>query len=135
MRRFSCAVTVAALTILPTTTAVAHTRRHNNSLQAWCATHADTLPYANLIRQTLPPIMTRVSCCESHGKPGAGRQHSSKGLLQVHWGANGPALRHAGIAHTAADLYRPAVNVRAARLVLDTQGLRAWNPSRHCWGV
>lgn len=133
MRRLSRALIIAALTILPTTPAVARTQ--HNSLRAWCNTHADTLPYASLIRQSLPSIMVRVSCCESHGKPGAGRQHSSKGLLQVHWGANGADLRRAGIAHTAADLYRPAVNIRAAGYVLDTQGLRAWNPSRHCWGA
>lgn len=105
-----------------------------NTLRSWCASHADQLPYAGLIRQHLPAVLVRVSCCESQGKPGAGRHHSSKGLLQVNWGANGAALRRAGIAHSASDLYVPSVNVRAAAFVLRTQGLQAWNPSRRCWG-
>ena len=103
------------------------------SLRAWCASHADQLPYAGLIRQHLPAVMTRVSCCESNGKSGAGQHHASKGLLQVNWAANGPALRRAGIAYSAGDLYVPSVNVRAAAYVLRTQGLTAWNPSRRCW--
>lgn len=107
-----------------------------SSLRAWCGKVHNELPHAEAIRATFPeaPIMTRVSCCESKGNPRARSRTQDYGLGQVHWPVWGRALRTLGIADTPTDLYDPDTGIAAMRLVYNEQGLRAWRPSRGCWG-
>lgn len=107
-----------------------------SSLRAWCGKVHNELPHAEMIRETFPeaPIMTRVSCCESKGNPRARSRTQDYGLGQVHWPVWGRALREVDIAQHPTDLLDPGTGVSAMRFVYDVQGLRAWRPSRGCWG-
>lgn len=130
MKRLVLAALITAGTLTPVAPAGA------SSLRAWCAKVHNELPHADMIRWTFPeaPIMTRVSCCESQGNPRARSRTHDYGLGQVHWPVWGRALRSVDIAHHPTDLYDPGTGVSAMRYVYDVQGLRAWRPSRGCWG-
>ncbi len=77
--------------------------------------------------------MVRVSCCESQGNPRAVSRTGDYGLGQVNWRSWARALRAQGIAEQPRDLLVPDAGIAAMRIVYDTQGLRAWKPSRGCW--
>lgn len=130
MKRLVLAALITAATLTPVAPANA------SSLRTWCAKVHNELPHADMIRWTFPeaPIMTRVSCCESQGNPRARSRTHDYGLGQVHWPVWGRALRSVDIAHHPTDLYDPGTGVSAMRYVYDVQGLRAWRPSRGCWG-
>ena len=123
------ATILVAGTLIPATSSSAQT------LRAWCGSNAHLLEHAPDIRETFPdaPVMVRVSCCESKGDPTAVSRTGDYGLGQVNWRAWARTLRAEGIAQQPADLLDPDAGIAAMRLVYDTQGLRAWKPSRRCW--
>lgn len=144
-RRLLLAVTVIAAALLVTALLTivlcaleipAHAYGPDGNLRRWCRTTADQLDHAPAIRQAFPdaPVMVRVSCCESMGDPAAvNRRSGDWGLGQIHWSSWRRALTDAGIANTPQQLLDPTIGIAAMRYVYDTQGLRAWRPSRRCW--
>ena len=129
MKRTLIAAVIVAGTLTPTTSSTAQT------LRAWCGNNAHLLEHAPDIREEFPdaPVMVRVSCCESQGNPRAISRTGDYGLGQVNWRSWARALRTLGIADQPRDLLVPDAGIAAMRLVFDTQGLRAWKPSRGCW--
>lgn len=74
----------------------------------------------------LADIMTEIAWLESGFQTNAlGTNFREKGLWQIH-PQHVPALIADGIILRESDLWKPGVNVRAAKWVYDKQGLDAW---------
>lgn len=66
-------------------------------------------------------------------KKGKYKGTADVGLYQINT-MHLPDLSQLGIASSVADLQKPEVNFRAAKWLLEKQGLSAWNPSKERWG-
>ena len=125
MRRIAIITAMlSALSIGP----VGATPARPRTLRAWCAEHADELPHSPAIRARLGERMVRVSCCESRGRTRVVSSTGDIGLLQIGRVWHSWARRHGH------DLFTASGNIAVAAHVLDVQGIRAWTPSRGCWG-
>ncbi len=86
----------------------------------------------------LPGVMLDVVRCESGRNrrliAGDGKHGPDYGLFQINWYWWGDDLQRWGIAQEPLDLLNVDTNLRATRLVYRTMGLKAWEPSEHCWG-
>ena len=88
----------------------------------------------------LPSIFTDIAYCESGWNKYAIRHNTDKhksvdrGLFQINdfWWAD--RLKSKAIIVTVEDLFDPIKNAKSAKVIFGSQGLEAWNASRHCWG-
>ncbi len=97
----------------------------------------NSMDMAGMIHQefgsTTAPTMLKIAVCESRL-----RQYDSEGaVIKSHTDDVGifqvnpvwfGTLEKAGI-----DPLTSEGNVKAARLIYDAQGIKAWNSSKHCW--
>ena len=71
------------------------------------------------------PTMKKIARCESGLNPKAQNKNSSAtGVFQVLSKLHGIEKKW---------LVIPEINLAVAKRILDTQGLSAWNASKHCW--
>jgi hypothetical protein len=98
---------------------------------------SEKLDLARQIRALFPntPIMMRVAMCESglvHMENGDLKRGYADGLdagvFQVRLPVHGREMRRLGL-----DPYRLDEYLAYVRHLYDTQGLRPWKSSRHCW--
>ena len=94
----------------------------------------------SLIRHEFPhqPIMVEVARCESGMRQFKGGEVIKNtanrngtvdyGVFQIN-SIHLPTAQKLGI-----DIMTLEGNIEMAKVILKSQGLNAWNPSRHCWG-
>lgn len=90
-----------------------------------------TLTIEEKILRAFPdaPIMVEVARCESQLDPLADREHRNVdvGLFQINQ-VHSPTLDKLGLDRRNTD-----DNITYARMLYDSEGLRPWHMSKHCW--